>query len=705
MNNYGRNRVLEPRGYFPVSAWKLNNDREIYPDEIRVRVSRIKLEEASFRQLCNSCEYDFQKIKDKIFNITQRRGKLHNQLTDSGGICCGVVEEIGTDFAQTTELKTGDKIIGIASLTAIPLHINEIKSINYNYGQIEVDGYAIFFSASPIILMPEGISEEVLLSAYDESGSIAKAGEISKEGSRFLILGNNLLIVLLYAAAMRFSNGVGCYITVCLDFEETEILNKERIYNLLKPYVNSVHILGISSPMENYDFISKEEFGRIPDESMLYDTSIVCSNLMGIESIGVLLTKNHGNLFFTNLINNYNLVVLCAETLGKNINTISLEEYNSEFPQFTEKLLWQLQIKIAQIHDIYKGRDLAHKTFSDNALNYKMQNIRKIEGYAYGSKATEEMLEEVLNLAGFDCNALILGETGVGKERILDIIYKNSSRKEHPCIKINCSAISESLAESEFFGYEKGAFTGAKEIGKKGFFEQANNGILFLDEIGDLPLGIQAKLLRVLQEGQYYRVGGEKPVKVNVRVICATNRNIRDLVLENKFREDLYYRINICEINILPLRERIDDIEPLAEMFIKKYNDDYLLSKTLSIDAIDSLKQYSWPGNIRELENVIHKLVIKTRKNLIDENNVRNILTANREAEEKAKSGEQDMGIRQEVILTEYKSAMHLDDLIEKHEQAIIRDALIRYKTTRKAAEALGISQSQMMRKKKKYKL
>ncbi|MDY2960278.1 MAG: sigma 54-interacting transcriptional regulator [Hornefia sp.] len=705
MRTFGEERVLEPKGFFPVSAWRLDNNREINDTELRISIHKIKLEEGNFRQICSSCEYDYERIKKRILGITERRGKLHNQLTDSGGICCGVIEEIGDNYNNPYGFKVGDRVIGIASLTSIPIKINEIKSLNFNYSQIEVDGYGIFFSASPVIKIPEEIPEEVLLVAFDESGSIAKAAYLAEEGRKFFILGSDIFTTILYAAAMRFSNGVGCYISVCLYFDDENYILEENIRALFKPYVDKLFTINGVSPMDSYNKIIEKEFAQEPTEEDLFDSTVICSNMMGMEVIGVLMTKQHGNLFFTNLINNYNLVVLVAESLGKSINTISMEEYSSGFPDFTLDLLYKIRMKLNRIHDIYVGKTIVNKLKYDSKLTFDLKNIKKIDEYAYGSRETEKMLEEVLRLASYDCNVLILGETGVGKERILDLLHENSSRKGKQCIKINCSAITESLAESEFFGYEKGSFTGANDTGKKGIFEMANGGTLFLDEIGDLPLSIQAKMLRVLQEGQFYRVGGEKPINVNVRVISATNKDLREMVREGTFREDLYYRLNICEIEILPLRMRTDDIEPLVKMFAKKYNDKYMLARKFTIDAIDELKKYDWPGNVRQLENVVHTIVISSKTDVVDDKIVNNVIEKktlegsgkicdNAATEKKQKDFYDESGA--------YRN-MTLEEAIGNHEKAIIEDALKRYGTTRKAADALDISQSQLMRKKKKY--
>lgn len=207
-------------------------------------------------------------------------------------------------------------------------------------------------------------------------------------------------------------------------------------------------------------------------------------------------------------------------------------------------------------------------------------------------------------------NVLIRGESGTGKELYAHSIHNLSSRSNKPFVKMNCAAIPEDLLESELFGYDSGAFTGAKKGGKIGKFEVADQGTIFLDEIGDMPLHMQAKLLRVIQEREIERIGSNKPVKIDTRIIAATNRNIEKMIEEKKFRLDLYYRLNVVTISIPPLRKRIDDIQPLSKIFINKYKTRYLKKvDSISEPALLKLKKYSWPGNIRELENVIERAI------------------------------------------------------------------------------------------------
>lgn len=224
-----------------------------------------------------------------------------------------------------------------------------------------------------------------------------------------------------------------------------------------------------------------------------------------------------------------------------------------------------------------------------------------------------KVVELAQRVATFDgATVLILGESGTGKELVSELLVNNSPRKDMPYLQVNCGAIPENLIESELFGYEKGAFTGADNRGHKGLFEAANGGTVFLDEIGDLPLHMQVKLLRVLQQRKVTRVGAPSPSISTSGVIAATNKNLEQMVREGQFREDLYYRLNVVSVQIPPLRERKEDIVPLLNHFLTVVNQKYHTQKTIFSDTIDAFENYPWPGNVRELENVLENLVITT---------------------------------------------------------------------------------------------
>lgn len=304
------------------------------------------------------------------------------------------------------------------------------------------------------------------------------------------------------------------------------------------------------------------------------------------------------------------------------------------------------------------------------------------------SKAFTQVVELARRAATFDgATVLILGESGTGKEVISELIVNTSPRKDKPYLQINCGAIPENLIESELFGYEKGAFTGADAKGRKGLFEAANGGTVFLDEIGDLPLHMQVKLLRVLQQKRIVRVGGTETVNLDVRIIAATNKDLKQMVKEGRFREDLYYRLNVVPIEIPPLRDRKEDILPLVNHFLTVANRKYHTNKSIYSDTIDVLESYSWPGNVRELENLMENLVITTPGDIIRRENL----------SERLKFSTEDRGF------TEDTEVITLKETVERAEYMAIQKAIRQCGSIRKAAVALGVDPSTIVRKQQNY--
>ncbi|MGB9977174.1 sigma-54 interaction domain-containing protein [Thermovenabulum sp.] len=295
--------------------------------------------------------------------------------------------------------------------------------------------------------------------------------------------------------------------------------------------------------------------------------------------------------------------------------------------------------------------------------------------------------------AATDSNILLLGESGTGKELFAHAIHNDSRRNNFPFVKINCAAIPSELLESELFGYEEGAFTGAKKGGKIGKFELANKGTIFLDEISEMPLGMQAKILRVLQEKEIDRVGGITPIPVDVRIIAATNKDLKKLVKENKFREDLYYRINVMTIEIPPLRERLEDIEILANYLLKKLSNQmgkYISG--ISKEAVELLKGYSWPGNVRELENVLERAINLTDSDYISQEHLPIYITRPE--------------AKKQRFFTEITFDYSLRKVVEQAEKEAIKDCLRYTKGNKRlAAKILKISRSRLYEKLKKYNL
>lgn len=313
-------------------------------------------------------------------------------------------------------------------------------------------------------------------------------------------------------------------------------------------------------------------------------------------------------------------------------------------------------------------------------LKEALKDSLREEGLIYTSEKMKEIVSLISRVSKTDSTVIVEGESGVGKEIVVKLIHKMSERANYPLIKVNCASIPETLLESELFGYEKGAFTGAYQK-KPGKFELADRGTLFLDEIGEMPLSVQPKLLRVIQEKEFERLGGVKPIKVDVRIIAATNRNLEEMVKKGLFREDLYYRLNVVRIFIPPLRERREDIPVLIDHFIEKYSKKHGKNiKGISREARDSLLKYDYPGNVRELENIIERACILSRGEIILSEDIFGF-----RSKEKEESGK-----------LKYK--------VESLEKALILDALRNCDWIQtKAAEELGISERMLRYKMKKY--
>lgn len=352
-----------------------------------------------------------------------------------------------------------------------------------------------------------------------------------------------------------------------------------------------------------------------------------------------------------------------------------------------------LKGSVGVIHDVSEIQRLT------NELNRARHIIRTLEAkYSFADiiGTSEEItvaIEQAKLAAKTPATILLRGESGTGKELFAHAIHNASDRKYNKFIRVNCAAISETLLESELFGYEEGAFSGAKRGGKRGLFEEANNGSIFLDEIGELSANTQAKLLRVLQEGEIVRVGGTKPIPINVRVIAATNVNLEKAIAEGTFREDLYYRLNRMPIYIPPLRARKEDIPALCQHLIQKLNQDYGRNvEGVTSAALDYLLSYDWPGNVRELENILGRAMIFMKFNevVIDVHHIPP-LDISREAPSLHKY-EKELEIRP------------LHEMMEQYEAEIIEQALRKYNNNKTAAaRALGISIRNLYYKLEKY--
>ncbi|PEB42169.1 sigma 54-interacting transcriptional regulator [Bacillus pseudomycoides] len=407
------------------------------------------------------------------------------------------------------------------------------------------------------------------------------------------------------------------------------------------------------------------------------------------------------------------------DLLGKNL--LDLEKKGLFSPSVTRLVLEQ-QKKVSIVQETKKGRKIlavGNPVFNENGelhriiiasrditeatrLKTELHEIKKIsEQYKkeldsfknkdrflkkliYCSPKMEQIITQAKKIADFSSNVLISGESGVGKEVIAQAIHQLGNRSSKPFLKLNCGAIPETLLESELFGYTKGAFTGADKNGKEGYFKRADQGILFLDEIGEMPLHLQVKLLRVLQEQEVIPIGSTIPTKINVQIIAATNKRLEKMVEAGTFREDLFYRLNVIPLQVPPLRERMEDVPLLAFHFLQELNEKYNKNYHLTPDALNLLEFYSWPGNVRELQNMIERLVVSADDSVIDAEFVSKFLNPGYDFK------------KSKPVITR---VLPLQEALYSVEEQLILLAMKQYKTTTKAAKALGISQSSVSRK------
>lgn len=338
---------------------------------------------------------------------------------------------------------------------------------------------------------------------------------------------------------------------------------------------------------------------------------------------------------------------------------------------------------IALEAQLNQAKELSERYYSE-LVHLRNQNIQ-VEGLVAESPGMRNVVAKALKVAFTDAAVLITGESGAGKEVLARTIHQHSACKSGPFVKVNCGAIPDTLLESEFFGYEKGAFTNAAKKGKVGIFEIAVGGTLFLDEIGEIPLPLQAKLLGVLQDKRFTRVGGTKEIKLSARIVAATNRNLPDMVARGAFRKDLFYRLNVVGLNIPPLAERKEDIFPLAHYFLRGLNERYRFNNTLSPQVINAFLRYAWPGNVREMENLMEQLVVLAPNEQI----VLDMLP-------------EEIQLQLGSVGQKFSAGSSLEEMLTQFERKVFQNLIAQGLSSYKIAKALGINQSTAIRKIKK---
>lgn len=499
---------------------------------------------------------------------------------------------------------------------------------------------------------------------------------------------------------------------------ENELL-KEDIKENVYPINASLYKIPVGNIVSNFIYLESdgEIVGKVETDLIAYlqisDKEDLLKNIVENIEEGIVAIDENGRIYYTNSSYSKILGVALRNVIGKYMQDIESEAIVLEAlrtkrqikkkNQYIKNLNKYVNVKIYPIfkEDIFKGVfSIFNDTTEINNLNEKLTRMANV-AREYNERITAReklkelkiigkdpeylrVVEKALTVSTTDVGILILGENGTGKDVLSRLIFENSKRNNEPFIVLNCAAIPESLIESEMFGYEPGAFTGAKKAGKMGKFQLADKGTIFLDEIGDMSLEMQAKLLRTLETGEIEKVGSEEKLKVDVRVIAATNRNLEEKIREGTFREDLYFRLSVVTIEIPPLRKRGIDVVLFLEHFLKSYNIKYGKKLSMSEEVIKILVEYTWPGNIRELKNCMEQCVILTHGELI-------------EYEDLPKR------IRESNYSKEVRT---LDELLSKQEFKIIIDALeVSDWDVKKASELLCISERTLYRRMKKHNI
>ena len=494
------------------------------------------------------------------------------------------------------------------------------------------------------------------------------------------------------------------------------VLKGERLFNIRNVF-NSKKITGQYSPIYRdnkvtgiiHNFYLKEAFDEVvnqvdfvkemsADLEAFYETSneqIIITNEVGkiIKVAGAFFNTFFGNISKASLNGMYTEDLKKSGIFTPDIVRECIDRKRKVvMKQYGENGIILSTATPVIENGMLKRVIILSKNITVEQIN-KPSNINKVlsnnEPVIYQSAKMTRLMEEVANVSPLNSTVLISGESGVGKEVIARTIHQSSAQSNERFVAINCGAIPESLIESELFGHEKASFTGA-DTERIGLFEQAHNGTVFLDEIGELPYNMQVKLLRVLQEREISRIGATRPIPVNVRIIAATNRNLLEDVHDKKFREDLYYRLHIVPLEIPALRNRVEDVAPLAIYFLNHFNKTLNINKekTISNRGLSTLESYEWPGNIRELRNVIERLMVISRNQEIGAEDVFEVLWKNE---------------KKEKNFLEITGLIPLKQAVEETEKQLIELALKRYKTATKASEHLGVSISTISRRKKYF--
>ena len=501
--------------------------------------------------------------------------------------------------------------------------------------------------------------------------------------------------------------GMAKKIVDCLTAKQMNIIKME----INPPYI-SVELEGAAGTWNSFErwlkieipeVISVEQLDMLDFEKRAIELQTIIDSM----NVGVISLGKTGEILYYNKIARQ-LFTLVPSDINKTINNLVPRSIYDPDRAISDKdsLEFSQVVRNKEVHlfiDIRLVRNEQGEKVGALLILKKIEEVRRlmqsisrpsmntfddIIGESQSIRETKQLAKLV---AQTESSIMILGESGTGKELFARAIHLSSTRSAGPFVAVNCSAVPENLIESEFFGYEKGSFTGASNSGKQGLFELATGGSIFLDEIGDLPIHLQAKILRAIQERKIRRIGGKKEIAIDARIISATHHDLQSMVKEGTFREDLYYRLNVVPVHIRPLRERKEDIPVLTKYFMETIGEKMGKDKMkIAGEALEKLKNYSWPGNIRELQNVIERAVIFA-EDIIE---VEHLII------------EESVSIRTKdnrYTVEEIKLPVDLSKILEEIERKYIMEARKNYQSSREIARALGISHTTVLNKIKAY--